>query len=115
MSNLLVVVSICLLKYIDEVATRHVNPLTCRVVRYIIDKVPTREARNYGAGIGVQDYEPFRVVGRNKQAMSSFVKRHGDIVFRLLPNRPSCGQRTLSPVNNTDCVLSRYIDEHPRP
>src|SRR6267142_2637021 len=88
-------VRVFLLKYIDEVAARNINPLTFRVISHVIDHAPTRKTGNYGAGIGIQNDQLSGIARGDKQSMSSFVKSHSDIVLRLLPNRPGCDHRVL--------------------
>jgi hypothetical protein len=106
-------VSVSLLEYIDKVATREINSLTFWIISRVIDHVSTRKAGNYGARIRIQNDQPFGIVGGNKQAMSSFVKCHGDIVPRLLPNRPGRNHRTFSPVYDPNCVFAGNVDEYP--
>src|ERR1700730_1835498 len=55
MSDLLVVVSVFLLKYIDEVTARKVNSLTLRIISHVVALGPTGKAGNYRAGIRVQN------------------------------------------------------------
>src|SRR6266566_1651590 len=114
LSDLLVVVSVFLVKYIHKVAACNVNLFAFGIISQVIDHVPTRKARNYRAGIRVQNNQPFGIIGGDKKAMSSFVKRHSDIVLPLLPNRPGCDHRVLFPVNDPNRVFARNIDKHPR-
>src|SRR6266403_3863911 len=114
LSHLFVVVSVFLVKYINEVAACNVNSLAFGIISQVIDHVPTRKAGNYRAGIRIQNNQPFGIIGGDKKAMSSFIKRHSDIVLPLLPNRPGCNHSVLFPVNDPNRVFAGNIDKHPR-
>src|SRR5882762_4434930 len=114
LSDLLVVVSVFLVKYIHKVAACNVNLFAFGIISQVIDHVPTRKAGDYRAGIRIQNNQPFGIIGGDKKAMSSFVKRHSDIVLPLLPNRPGCNHRVLFPVKDPNRIFAGNIDEHPR-
>src|ERR1700724_4170895 len=108
-------VSVFLLEYIDKVATREINSLTFWIISHVLSHMPGRKAGNDRAGIRIQNDQLFGIVRRDKQTMSGFVKRHSNIVFRLLPNRPRCDYCAFFPVNDAYRVFASNIDEYPRP
>src|ERR1700687_128801 len=98
-------IRVLLLKYINEVAACKVNPLSIWVISHVINHVPTRKAGNNGAEIRIKNYQLFGIAGGNKQAMSSFVKAHRDIVLRFLPNWPGRNDCSFFPINDANRVF----------